>query len=142
MNASQVACDVRCEATLRGRSMLMMVGLKGMWLQAAPVRFASSLGLLTRFCENACRYAGRAFEKEADIEGSGTLMVKGLKSMWRQAAPVVRRTLHGCLLRILMQVRPCACTCHRSPAVLRYMRYKCASSFGGCTTVPIMRANA
>ena len=36
-------------------------------------------------------------------------MVKGLKSMWRQAAPVVRRTLHGCLLRILMQARACAC---------------------------------
>ena len=32
-------------------------------------------------------------------------MVKGLKSMWRQAAPVVRRTLHGCLQRILMQAR-------------------------------------
>lgn len=53
-----------------------------------------------------CRYAGRAFEKEADLEGPGTLMVKGLKSMWRQAAPIVRRTLHGCLLRILMQVPP------------------------------------
>jgi len=52
------------------------------------------------------RYAGRAYEKEADLGGPGTLMVKGLKSMWRQAAPVVRRTLHGCLQRILMQACP------------------------------------
>ena len=53
------------------------------------------------------RYAGRAFEKEGDLGGPGALMVKGLKSMWRQAAPVVRRTLHGCLQRILMQARIC-----------------------------------
>ena len=34
-------------------------------------------------------------------------MVKGLKSMWRQAPPVVRTTLHGVLLRIVMQVLFC-----------------------------------
>lgn len=30
-------------------------------------------------------------------------MVKGLKSMWRQAAPIVRSTLQGALQRIIMQ---------------------------------------
>jgi hypothetical protein len=31
-------------------------------------------------------------------------MVKGLKSMWRQAPPIVRNTLQGVLTRIIMQV--------------------------------------
>lgn len=34
----------------------------------------------------------------------GVLLVKGLKSMWRQAAPIVRNTLQGALRRIIMQV--------------------------------------
>ena len=51
------------------------------------------------------RYAGRAFEKEEDVQkGKGALMVKGLKSMWRQAPPIVRNTLQGVLHRIIMQV--------------------------------------
>lgn len=49
------------------------------------------------------RYAGRAFEKESDVAAGGVLIVKGLKSMWRQAAPILRTTLHGALVRILMQ---------------------------------------
>lgn len=50
-----------------------------------------------------CRYAGRAFESEQEAAAvKGTLIVKGLKSMWRQAAPIVRTTLHGALVRILM----------------------------------------
>ncbi|KAK9810365.1 hypothetical protein WJX72_009511 [[Myrmecia] bisecta] len=49
------------------------------------------------------RYAGRAYEKEEDLAGPGSLMVKGLKSMWRQAAPVVRNVLQGSLRRIIMQ---------------------------------------
>ena len=36
--------------------------------------------------------------------GRGALMVKGLKSMWRQAPPIVRNTLQGVLARIIMQV--------------------------------------
>jgi len=49
------------------------------------------------------RYAGRAFESEDEAnEGKGQLIVKGLKSTWRQAAPIVRTTLHGALVRILM----------------------------------------
>ena len=55
-----------------------------------------------------CRYAGRAFDSEKDVGGSGTLMVKGLKSMWRQAPPIVRNTLQGVLTRIIMQVALCA----------------------------------
>ena len=51
-----------------------------------------------------CRYAGRAFDSEKDVGGPGTLMVKGLKSMWRQAPPIVRNTLQGVLTRIIMQV--------------------------------------
>lgn len=50
------------------------------------------------------RYAGRAFDSEKDVGGPGTLMVKGLKSMWRQAPPIVRNTLQGVLTRIIMQV--------------------------------------
>jgi DNA polymerase delta subunit 1 len=49
------------------------------------------------------RYAGRAFEKEADIARGGDLIVKGLKSMWRQTAPFLRTILHGSLVRILME---------------------------------------
>ena len=58
------------------------------------------------------RYAGRAYETEAEASvpgggggssGGGKLIVKGLKSMWRQAAPIVRTTLHGALVRILME---------------------------------------
>ena len=41
-----------------------------------------------------CRYAGRAFESSEDVAaGRGQLVVKGLKSMWRQTAPIVRMTL-------------------------------------------------
>lgn len=54
-----------------------------------------------------CRYAGRAFETaEQAEEGKGVLMVKGLKSMWRQAAPILRTTLQGAVQRIIMQVLP------------------------------------
>jgi hypothetical protein len=45
------------------------------------------------------------------IGGPTVLMVKGLKSMWRQAPPIVRNTLQGVLTRIIMQVLrhgPCA----------------------------------
>jgi DNA polymerase delta subunit 1 len=53
------------------------------------------------------RYAGRAFEREEDAlgggDGGGQLEVKGLKSMWRQSAPLLRTTLHGALVRILMR---------------------------------------
>lgn len=53
---------------------------------------------------SACRYAGRAFETVGAAEaGTGTLLVKGLKSMWRQAAPILRTTLQGVLQCILMQ---------------------------------------
>lgn len=51
------------------------------------------------------RYAGRGYEREEDVGRGGTLLVKGLKSMWRQAAPIVRNTLQGALRRIIMQVR-------------------------------------
>ena len=52
------------------------------------------------------RYAGRAFESEEEVEeGKGVLMVKGLKSMWRQAPLIVRNTLQGVLARIILQVR-------------------------------------
>lgn len=51
----------------------------------------------------ASRYAGRAYEKDADVEAGGELIVKGLKSMWRQTAPILRTTLHGALVRIIMQ---------------------------------------
>ena len=54
--------------------------------------------------ERLCRYAGRAFDSKEDISKAGVLMVKGLKSMWRQAPPVVRNTLQGVLTRIIMQV--------------------------------------
>ena len=50
-----------------------------------------------------CRYAGRGFERAEDQKGPGILVVKGLKSMWRQAAPIVRSTLQGSLKRIIMQ---------------------------------------
>ncbi|KAI3433870.1 hypothetical protein D9Q98_003673 [Chlorella vulgaris] len=49
------------------------------------------------------RYAGRAFERDEDVEQGGELICKGLKSMWRQTAPVLRKALHGALVRILME---------------------------------------
>eukprot|EP00887_Chlorella_sp_A99_P005178 scaffold1.g5178.t1 len=48
-------------------------------------------------------YAGKAFESEADVAAGGELIVKGIRSMWRQAAPIMRTTLHGALVRIIMQ---------------------------------------
>jgi DNA polymerase delta subunit 1 len=48
------------------------------------------------------RYAGSAFEREFDIDRGGNLIVKGLKSMWRQTAPFLRTLLHGSLVKILM----------------------------------------
>lgn len=56
------------------------------------------------------RYAGQGYEREEDVGRGGTLLVKGLKSMWRQAAPIVRNTLQGALRRIIMQVRLCVNT--------------------------------
>ena len=42
----------------------------------------------------ARRYAGRAFETAAQAqEGRGSLMVKGIKAVWRQSAPFVADTL-------------------------------------------------
>lgn len=49
------------------------------------------------------RYAGRAYERDEETSGPGELMVKGLKSMWRQTAPFLRTLLHGVLVRVLMK---------------------------------------
>ena len=48
------------------------------------------------------RYAGRSFTGESDVQKEGQLVVKGIRSTWRQSAPYIQHTLHGCLLRILM----------------------------------------
>lgn len=75
--------------------------------------FNDSLCVVQRLCTHKqhawCRYAGRAFDSEKDVGGPGTLMVKGLKSMWRQAPPIVRNTLQGVLTRIIMQVSSQSC---------------------------------
>ncbi|KAL4424029.1 hypothetical protein ABPG75_001330 [Micractinium tetrahymenae] len=52
------------------------------------------------------RYAGAAFEKEEDAAGEGQLLVKGIKSMWRQTAPIIRTTLYGALQRLLLRNDP------------------------------------
>ncbi|GMH36104.1 hypothetical protein BSKO_03972 [Bryopsis sp. KO-2023] len=50
------------------------------------------------------RYAGCAFETKQSVDAkNGKLVVKGLKSMWRQAPPVVRNTLQGAITQILME---------------------------------------
>ena len=49
------------------------------------------------------RYAGRTFTHEDEGPDDGKLLVRGIRSMWRQTAPFLRSTLHGCLVRILMQ---------------------------------------
>ncbi|GIL72478.1 hypothetical protein Vretifemale_2820 [Volvox reticuliferus] len=52
------------------------------------------------------RYAGRAMEAEEDAaspETRGSLLVKGVRSMWRQSAPFVTEVLQGSLERILMK---------------------------------------
>ncbi|GFH25722.1 DNA polymerase delta catalytic subunit, partial [Haematococcus lacustris] len=48
--------------------------------------------------------AGRAFEDEAQASGAqpSSLLVKGVRSMWRQSAPIVQQVLGGALRRILM----------------------------------------
>lgn len=49
------------------------------------------------------RYAGRAFEKETEDESKeGELIVKGLRSMWRQTAPFLRFLINGVLVRVIM----------------------------------------
>lgn len=48
-------------------------------------------------CEIETTGIGRAFGAGDDIlKDPGSLIVKGLKSMWRQAAPIVQTTLHVC----------------------------------------------
>ena len=77
-------------------------------------------------CAMGGRYAGRGYEREEDVGKGGTLLVKGLKSMWRQAAPIVRNTLQGALRRIIMQV----CTCPASdpcPLLLHQAERGCRS---------------
>lgn len=50
------------------------------------------------------RYAGKAYEDEVAAEaGNGKLVVKGIKSMWRQSAPYVSGVLQGCLEYILLR---------------------------------------
>lgn len=49
------------------------------------------------------------------------LMVKGLKSMWRQAAPILRTTLQGVLQRIIMQV-PTTPLPPKDPEYILYLR--------------------
>lgn len=40
---------------------------------------------------------GQAFGTSDDaFKDAGSLVVKGLKSMWRQASPIVQTTLHVC----------------------------------------------
>jgi hypothetical protein len=40
------------------------------------------------------RYAGRSFETVAAVEaGSGSLLVKGVRAVWRQSAPYIQHTL-------------------------------------------------
>ena len=43
--------------------------------------------------------------------------MKGLKSMWRQAAPIVRNSLQGALRRIIMQVT-LLCSCWTTVTVI------------------------
>ncbi|KAK9805765.1 hypothetical protein WJX73_007272 [Symbiochloris irregularis] len=74
------------------------------------------------------RYAGRAFETAGQVEeGKGTLMIKGLKSAWRQAAPIVRSTIQGALTRILMQGDTAAAVAFVADEVRRLLS-------GGCRT--------
>ena len=80
--------------------------------RSTPCSLRGALGLASDHCAY-CRYAGRSFEK---ADEPGQLMVKGLKSMWRQAAPIVRSTLTGALSRILLKVpalRPPVCSCSK-----------------------------
>ncbi|GIL43516.1 hypothetical protein Vafri_1224 [Volvox africanus] len=52
------------------------------------------------------RYGGRTMETEEDAaspETRGSLLVKGVRSMWRQSAPFVSEVLQGSLDRILMK---------------------------------------
>eukprot|EP00879_Flechtneria_rotunda_P007699 GHRR01008072.1.p1 GENE.GHRR01008072.1~~GHRR01008072.1.p1 ORF type:complete len:781 (+),score=286.21 GHRR01008072.1:379-2721(+) len=49
------------------------------------------------------RYAGCSYETAAAAEsGSGHMLVKGIKAVWRQSAPLLQNTLMGALERILM----------------------------------------
>lgn len=48
--------------------------------------------------------AGRSFETVADVtEGKPQLLVKGLKSIWRQSPGILRTTLGGAVKRIILQ---------------------------------------
>ncbi|WIA33365.1 hypothetical protein OEZ86_006502 [Tetradesmus obliquus] len=50
------------------------------------------------------RYAGCSYETAAAVEaGEGQLLVKGVKAVWRQSAPLLQNTLMGALQHILMQ---------------------------------------
>ncbi|KAF8067421.1 POLD1 [Scenedesmus sp. PABB004] len=49
------------------------------------------------------RYAGRSFSSAAAAEaGAGELLIKGVKAVWRQSAPLLQTTLTGAVDRIVM----------------------------------------
>ncbi|KAL4423537.1 hypothetical protein ABPG77_006560 [Micractinium sp. CCAP 211/92] len=69
----------------------------------APMRLAFERVLNPFLLLHINRYAGAAFEREEEANAEGQLLVKGIKSMWRQTAPIVRTTLYGALQRLILQ---------------------------------------
>lgn len=57
------------------------------------------------------RYAGRSLQGAEGGGGAGSLVAKGVKSMWRQAAPVVSRTLQVLLFHFFSPM----CICSKQP---------------------------
>jgi hypothetical protein len=59
-------------------------------------------GLLV--CSCVVPRTGRSFETEAQAAASmpSGMLVKGVRSMWRQSAPFLQRLLQTCLDRVLM----------------------------------------
>jgi DNA polymerase delta subunit 1 len=72
---------------------------------APPVQLAFERVALPFLLLHVNRYAGKTWAREEDAAaGRGAqLLVKGLKSAWRQSPPIVRTTLHGALERLLMR---------------------------------------
>ena len=69
----------------------------------------------------------------------GVLLVKGLKSMWRQAAPIVRNTLQGALRRIIMQVHTVNTLCCRKNSVSAMI---VATALFRCFFLPLLSASS
>jgi hypothetical protein len=72
-----------------------------------------------------CRYAGCSYETAAAAEaGEGSMLVKGVKAVWRQSAPLLQHTL---MVRTAAMVLTCSKPAGRVSYMCQIARVRCAA---------------